>query len=64
MIQLNFLAEWGSIVPWLLQDQVEQDLIISRALVEIYQVPLLKNKLAFRGGTALHKNHLSKAYRY
>ena len=43
---------------------MEQDLIIERALVEIYSDPFLKERLAFRGGTALHKLHLSPAVRY
>jgi predicted nucleotidyltransferase component of viral defense system len=34
---------------------VEQDLVISRALVELFSDPVLGERLAFRGGTALHK---------
>ena len=64
MILENFITEWRSTVPWIPSEQVEQDLIISRALVEIYKVKELREKLAFRGGTALHKIHLSKPYRY
>jgi predicted nucleotidyltransferase component of viral defense system len=37
---------------------VEQDLIICRALVEIFSHPDLADNLAFRGGTALFKLHL------
>lgn len=44
--------------------QVEQDLVISRALVEVYSVPELGRRLAFRGGTALFKLHLRPAARY
>jgi hypothetical protein len=43
---------------------VEQDLVISRALVEIFSNPLLRDALAFRGGTALYKLHLKPAARY
>jgi hypothetical protein len=43
---------------------VEQDLIISRALVEMYSVPEIAQRLAFRGGTALYKLHLRPAARY
>lgn len=64
MIPAIFITEWRAFVPWVLSDQVEQDLIISRALIEIYRDPLLQKKLAFRGGTALHKLHLSHPYRY
>lgn len=41
--------------------QVEQDLVISRALVEIFSNEVLHNALAFRGGTALYKLHLPQA---
>ncbi len=41
--------------------QVEQDLIICRALIELYSHPLLSKSLAFRGGTALFKLHLKPA---
>ncbi|WP_423925841.1 nucleotidyl transferase AbiEii/AbiGii toxin family protein [Candidatus Palauibacter sp.] len=44
--------------------QVEQDLVISRALVELFRVPALANRLAFRGGTALYKLHLTPPPRY
>ena len=44
--------------------QVEQDLIISRALVEIFSHPVLTNGIAFRGGTALYKLHLKPPARY
>jgi predicted nucleotidyltransferase component of viral defense system len=41
--------------------QVEQDLVICRALVEIFNHPALKETLAFRGGTALFKLHMPAA---
>ncbi len=44
--------------------QVEQDLIISRALVEMYSNPTVTDALAFRGGTALYKLHLDSPARY
>ena len=44
--------------------QVEQDLIIARALVEMFSDDLLKKSLAFRGGTALHKLYLTPQIRY
>jgi predicted nucleotidyltransferase component of viral defense system len=64
MIPELFVEQWKGHVPWVGSHQVEQDLIISRALVEIYSIPMLAQKLAFRGGTALHKLHLKKAARY
>jgi len=64
MIPELFIEEWKSCAPWSGAHQVEQDLILCRALMEIYSHPLLSRKLAFRGGTALHKIHLQKAARY
>lgn len=43
---------------------MEQDLIISRALVAIFSDQFLASQLAFRGGTALHKLYLSPQPRY
>lgn len=43
---------------------IEQDLIISRALVAIFQDGFLSSQLAFRGGTALHKLHIFPQARY
>lgn len=41
--------------PWSKNEMVEQDLIICRALVSIFSDDFLRENLAFRGGTALHK---------
>lgn len=64
MIPRDFLTEWRVAAPWTDDAQVEQDLIISRALVEIYRRPQLTRDLAFRGGTALHKLYLGPSTRY
>ena len=60
---MNIIA-WGNKVPWAAQRQVEQDLIISRALVEMFTDPVLSRQLRMRGGTALNKLHFSQPYRY
>lgn len=60
---LNIVA-WGNTVPWAEQRQVEQDLIISRAIVAIFSNPLLARELRFRGGTALNKLHFAAPLRY
>ena len=39
-------------------------MIISRALIEMFRVPAIAARLAFRGGTALHKLFLYPAVRY
>ena len=64
MIQRAFITQWGTVVPWSSPRLVEQDLIICRALVSIYSGPFLKEHLAFRGGTALHKLYLEPQPRY
>lgn len=64
MIPRAFIDEWRQLVPWQTSEQVEQDLIISRALVEIFSDQWLAERLAFRGGTAMHKLFLSPPLRY
>jgi predicted nucleotidyltransferase component of viral defense system len=59
----NIMA-WRRQAHWSTDAQVEQDLVLSRAIVEIYSGPVLSTPVAFRGGTALHKLHLSPALRY
>jgi predicted nucleotidyltransferase component of viral defense system len=50
--------------PWAELRQIEQDLIISRAFVELFNDPFLAEQLRFRGGTALNKLHFPKPLRY
>ncbi|MGM9777466.1 MAG: nucleotidyl transferase AbiEii/AbiGii toxin family protein [Prevotella sp.] len=64
MIPELYINEWHEVVPWSNPLMVEQDLIISRALVSIFSDPFLKENLAFRGGTALHKLFLHPQPRY
>lgn len=64
MIPQAYITEWSNFVPWQTNEQVEQDLIICRALVEIFKDDFLANSLAFRGGTALHKLYLQPPSRY
>ncbi|MCL2655032.1 MAG: nucleotidyl transferase AbiEii/AbiGii toxin family protein [Coriobacteriia bacterium] len=64
MIPQAAITQWRNTVPWRSMHQVEQDLILSRALVAIYSDALLAASLAFRGGTALHKLYLSPQARY
>ena len=64
MIPRSFITEWRAQAPWVLDAQVEQDLLISRALVELFSSPLLAANLGFRGGTALHKLFLKPATPY
>lgn len=64
MIPRRYIEEWKAVAPWPNDAQVEQDLVIARALVEIFSDDLLKKSLAFRGGTALHKLYLQPQVRY
>jgi predicted nucleotidyltransferase component of viral defense system len=64
MISKAFITDWRNIVPWSSNAQVEHDMIISRAVVELFKNDLVSEKLAFRGGTALHKLYISPPARY
>ncbi len=64
MIPVAFIDHWRTVVPWVDQDQVEQDLLLSRMILEIAIDPLLSNELAFRGGTCLHKLWLQRPWRF
>ncbi len=64
MIPKAYIDAWRSVAPWNESSQVEQDLVISRAIVEIFSNEFLKEHLAFRGGTALHKLYLNPQARY
>ncbi|MGM0587147.1 MAG: nucleotidyl transferase AbiEii/AbiGii toxin family protein [Bacteroidota bacterium] len=64
MIPKAYIDAWRSVAPWNEPSQVEQDLVISRAIVEIFSHDFLKEHLAFRGGTALHKLYLQPQARY
>jgi len=59
MIPVAYINEWRERAPWQQSHQVEQDLIISRALVEIFSNSAVSENLAFRGGTALYKLYLN-----
>lgn len=64
MIPKADIVAWRQFAPWVNDAHVEQDLIISRALVAIFQSPFLAERLAFRGGTALHKLYFDVPRRY
>lgn len=64
MITPADIAHWRRHVPWVDADQVEQDLVLSRLIVEIANDPLLGGELVFRGGTCFHKLWLERPWRY
>ena len=61
--QQNIIA-WSKFAPWSEPRQVEQDLIIARAIVMLFNDPFLREELRFRGGTAINKLHFPKPLRY
>ena len=64
MIPAAFLQAWSTKAPWPDLRQVEQDLIICRVLCDLFNAPALAGKIAFRGGTAIHKLLLEQPLRY
>lgn len=64
MILSRLITAWSRYAPWLTDEQVEQDLVLSRLIVELASHPLLGDELVFRGGTCLHKVVLPTPLRY
>lgn len=53
-----------SVVPWPNLLQVEQDLLLCRAMASLFEDSFLQNQIAMRGGTLLHKVYLAPPARY
>ncbi len=64
MLPRRYIEEWKEFAPWPEDAQVEQDLVIEKALLQLFSDPFLNERLAFRGGTALHKLFLKPQARY
>ncbi len=64
MIPSAYIQAWSLKAPWPDSRQVEQDLIISRALCDLFNAPALNGRIAFRGGTAIHKLLFKQPLRY
>ena len=64
MIPEPYILDWRRQFPWTALQFVEQDLLISRAVVAIYSDPFLASRLAWRGGTALYKLYVKPQPRY
>jgi len=64
VIPAAYVTEWATRAPWPTRTQVEQDLLLSRLIIEIADDDYLGNELVFRGGTCLHKLHVNPARRY
>jgi predicted nucleotidyltransferase component of viral defense system len=64
MIPKANIIEWRACAPWSSDEQVEQDLLLSRILCEMYADTFIADSVIFRGGTALHKLFFKNAGRY
>lgn len=64
MLKEIYIKEWGQVAPWQSQSMIEQDLILSRSLVELYNNEKIRESLVFRGGTALNKLYIKPPARY
>ncbi len=64
MIPNSYIQAWSPKAPWPDLRQVEQDLIICRALCDLFNAPALNGKIAFRGGTAINKLLFKQSLRY
>ena len=64
MIPRAYIIEWQKSAPWQNNAQIEQDLVIERALAEMFSNDIIQKNLAFRGGTVLHKIFLNPQVRY
>jgi len=64
LIPQAYIQAWRARAPWPNPAQVEQDLIICRALCDLFNAPALAGKIAFRGGTAIHKLLFKQPLRY
>jgi predicted nucleotidyltransferase component of viral defense system len=64
LIPNSYIQEWSNTVPWPDSRLIEQDLIISRALCDLFNSPELTGKIAFRGGTAINKLLFRRPLRY
>ena len=64
MIPRAYIQAWSTKAPWPDARQIEQDLIICRALCDLFNAPALKGKIAVRGGTAINKLLFKQPLRY
>ena len=53
MIPRANITAWRVHAPWPSNEQVEQDLVLSRALIAMFSRDLVAEQAVFRGGTVL-----------
>ena len=59
----DVIAHQG-VVPWPSLRQVEQDLLLCRTMTALFADDFLRSQIAMRGGTLLHKVHVTPSARY
>ena len=64
MIPEIYIEQWRNHATWQTLAMIEQDLIISRALVDLFNHSEVQSSLVFRGGTALNKLYIKPPARY
>ena len=64
MIPQANITAWRTDAPWAEDAQVEQDLVLTRALIQLFSQPRLAGKIGLSGGTALHRLFIRPACRY
>jgi hypothetical protein len=58
------ITAWRAVAPWADEAQVEQDLVLSRAMVELFGDERIASSFAVRGWHRLHKLALTEPARY
>lgn len=64
MIPKDAINAWHEKNPWSLDEQIEQDLVISRIITDLYLDAFIQNHLVCRGDTALQKLYFTTPHRY
>jgi predicted nucleotidyltransferase component of viral defense system len=64
MIPQSSIDEWRSVAPWSTDLQVEQDLVVARAVAELFHDDSMRELVAMRGGTVLNKFYFGGGSRY
>lgn len=64
MIPQSFIDAWRVSAPWATDLQVEQDLVLSRAVAELFGDERMHELSAMRGGTVLNKFYFGGGNRY
>ena len=64
MIPQSFIDAWRETAPWGSDLQVEQDLVVSRAVAELFADTDMHELVAMRGGTVLNKFFFGGGSRY